>query len=231
MYANFFFYIICFCLLVFIIDRYDLYDYSPDVIPRFGLADPEDDYIFPEVIRNFISEEEATHILEKTRDKFEPSVLYGNIVMEQIRKSNTVWLSKQDPVIKKIISRVCDKCNLPFKNAEHLQVVKYDPSGYYRQHHDTVNKDESESRKFFGHGGHRVVTMLIYLNDDFEGGETAFLNLRKKIKPPKYGGILFYSLDKKRELCHPLSLHEGKTVLSGNKYVANIWLRQNKFIS
>jgi len=225
------FYFLIICILLFLIDRYDVYDYTVDAIPRIGLANPEDEYIFPEVIRDFINEDEANYILEKAKDKFEPSVLYGNIVMEQIRKSNTVWLSKHDPIIKKIISRVCEKCNLPLKNAEHLQVVKYDPSGYYRQHHDTVNENKKESMDFFSHGGHRVATMLIYLNDDFEGGETAFLNLRKKIKPPKYGGILFYSLDKKRELCHPLSLHEGRTVLSGNKYVANIWLRQNKFIA
>jgi prolyl 4-hydroxylase len=226
-------YIVLFTLLlvlIYIIDRYDIYDYTPDIIPQIGLASIEEEYIFPEVVNEFISEKEANYILEKTKNNFKPSVIYGNIVIEQIRKSNTVWISKYDDVIKKIILRVCERCNIPFKNAEHLQVVKYDSSGYYRQHHDTAYEDKDETRCFLSHGGHRVVTMLIYLNDDFECGETSFINLRKKIKPQKHAGILFYSLDKKRIHCHPLSLHEGKTVKSGNKYVANIWLRQNKYI-
>jgi prolyl 4-hydroxylase len=227
---KYFFLITLLLVLVYIIDRYDAYDYSPNIIPQIGLASIEEEYIFPEVINDFINEKEANYILEKAKDKFKPSVIYGNIIVEQIRKSNTVWLSKNDDVIKKIILRVCEKCNLPFKNAEHLQVVKYDTTGYYRNHYDTAYEDKDETRCFFSYGGHRVVTMLIYLNDDFEGGDTAFINLRKKIKPPKYAGIIFYSLDKKKEFCHPLSLHEGKTVQSGNKYVANIWLRQNKYI-
>lgn len=224
------FFLTLFIVLIYIIDRYDVYDYTPYIIPQIGMSSIEEDYVFPEVIDNFINEKEANYILEKSKNNFKPSVVYGNIVAERIRKSNTVWLSKHDDIIKKIILRICDKCNIPFKNAEHLQVVKYDASGYYRKHHDTAYEDKKESRTFFSHGGHRIVTMLIYLNDDFEGGETAFINLRKKIKPSKYAGILFYSLDKKGEFCHPLSLHEGKTVKSGNKYVANIWLRQNKYI-
>jgi prolyl 4-hydroxylase len=218
-------------VLIYVIDRYDIYDYTPYIVPTIGMSSIHEEYILPEVIDNFITEKEANYVLEKAKNNFKPSVVYGNIIAEQIRKSNTVWLSKNDDVVKKIILRVCEKCNLPFKNAEHLQVVKYDHSGYYRHHHDTANDNKKESIEFLSHGGHRVVTMLIYLNDDFEGGDTAFINLRKKIKPPKYAGIFFYSLDKKRHLCHPLSLHEGKTVKSGNKYVANIWLRQNKYIS
>jgi prolyl 4-hydroxylase len=219
------------CILIYLVDRYDIYDYNPDVVPKFGMANIKDEYIFPETVRNFITKEEADYILTNSMDKFSPSVVYGNNVVEKIRKSNTVWLSKHDPIIKNIVQRVCDKCNIPFKNAEHLQVVKYDPDGYYKGHHDTISDDEPESRSFLSHGGHRIITMLIYLNDEFEGGETAFINLKKKVKPPKYSGVLFYSLDKKGEHCHPFSLHAGRTVLSGNKYVANIWLRQNKFIA
>ena len=71
--------------------------------------------------------------------------------------------------------------------------------------------------------------MLIYLNDEFTEGATRFVVLKKDIKPPKYGGVLFYTLDKNLKKCHPKALHAGLPVKSGNKYVANIWIRQMRF--
>ena len=80
--------------------------------------------------------------------------------------------------------------NSPFENAEHLQVVKYDQNGYYNEHYDSVTNNTYESQKFLKQGGHRIITMLIYLNDDFTEGSTRFVTLDQNIKPPKYGGIL-----------------------------------------
>jgi|LakMenE18May11ns_1017448.scaffolds.fasta_scaffold9946759_7 hypothetical protein len=51
-------------------------------------------------------------------------------------------------------------------------------------------------------------TALIYLNDDYEGGELEFNKLGYEIKPSA-GSIIFFSSDE---------VHSAKTVLSGNKY-------------
>ncbi|STD12559.1 Uncharacterised protein [Chryseobacterium carnipullorum] len=49
---------------------------------------------------------------------------------------------------------------------------------------------------------------MVYLNDDFEGGETEFENLFT-VAPKKGSAMVFY---------HPLR-HEGKILISGKKYV------------
>ena len=85
------------------------------------------------------------------------------------------------------------------------------------------------TKDFLKRGGHRIATMVIYLNDDFEGGSTRFINLDRNIKPKKYGSIYFHTLDKNEKKCHPYGLHAGLPVTSGNKYIANIWIRENKF--
>ena len=72
--------------------------------------------------------------------------------------------------------------------------------------------------------------MVIYLNDDFTGGFTNFPIIKQKYKPPKYGGLLFYPLEKKGEKCHPYAMHEGTDLESGVKYIANVWIRQSKFV-
>lgn len=58
-----------------------------------------------------------------------------------------------------------------------------------------------------------LVSFLLYLNDDFEGGETLFLNDRLKVKPKK-GSVLFFP-------CGPYFIHKSTKIKSGNKHV--IW--------
>ena len=50
---------------------------------------------------------------------------------------------------------------------------------------------------------------MVYLNDDFAGGETEFVDLRRTIVPRTGSALLFQ---------HML-LHAGETVTSGVKYV------------
>ena len=54
-----------------------------------------------------------------------------------------------------------------------------------------------------------LITMLIYLNEDFEGGETPLITLNESIKP-KTGMLLLFD--------HKI-LHAGQPVINGTKYV------------
>jgi len=198
-------------------------------IGLIGFAKKDADYIMPSVYPNFISVEEAHSILEKTKNNFKDSETVSGFDTS-IRKSQTCWIDKHDPVAKSIIMRVCELEGRSFDNAEHLQVVKYEPNGFYRPHHDSCADDNEETKTFLKNGGHRALTMLIYLTDDFEGGATRFVQLEKDVKPVKCSGILFYPLDRQERQCHPLAEHGGLPVLSGQKYIANVWIRQEAFI-
>jgi prolyl 4-hydroxylase len=199
------------------------------VIERQDFSDENDDYIYPVIEDNFISNEQNLYILELASKKFNDSVVgtgLFNIVDSEIRNSKTAWLSKSDLVIKEIIMKVCNKYNYPFENAEDLQVVKYEEGNYYKEHHDSFPYYTSD---FLFQGGHRVLTTLIYLNDNFEGGETRFVNLKKDIKPHKNTAVIFHSLNSENKKCHPKALHAGLPVKSGTKYVTNIWIREQPF--
>jgi len=191
-------------------------------------ADINDNYILPTVHENFITPEEANYIIMKSENNFNESIIVSGLNLN-IRKSMTAWIPKHDSVVKNIILRVCEMANVPFENAEYLQVVKYNENGYYNPHYDTVTNTSASSNDFLDQGGHRVITMLIYLNDNFTEGATKFVTLDKIIKPPKYGGILFYTFDKEIKKCHPKSLHAGLPIKTGTKYIANVWIREKKY--
>lgn len=193
-----------------------------------GYCNIQNEYVKPKLYDNFINPSEAKHILNLANPLFRESRLVSGF-SENVRKSQTAWLSTSDPVVKNIIQRVCSITNIPFENAEKMQVVKYEPNGFYNPHYDASCDDKKECVEFEKNGGQRKVTMILYLNDEFTGGYTDFPNLKQQYKPKKYSGLLFYSLEKNGNKCHPLSLHSGMPVKSGNKYIANVWLRESKY--
>jgi prolyl 4-hydroxylase len=77
--------------------------------------------------------------------------------------------------------------------------------------------------------------MLIYLSDGFTGGGTHFPNLNKTYKPPKWGALLFYPMQRDSPIdgsprkAHKLALHAGMPVENGQKYIANVWIRERVF--
>ena len=193
-----------------------------------GFASVEADYTMPEIKNNIITPQEAEHILKQAESSFSDSQIIGGMD-KNIRKSQTTWLYTSDPIIYNVVKRICDSYNFPIENAEPLQVVKYEPGGFYNDHHDSCCDKDSKCDDFVKKSGQRVLTVLVYLNDDFEGGGTQFSEIKKIIKPPKYGGIVFRPLADNSNMCHPLGLHRGMPVESGIKYVCNLWIREGPY--
>jgi hypothetical protein len=89
---------------------------------------------------------------------------------------------------------------------EAIQVLEYSPNQEYKFHHDTSNDPNSKEY-------HRIISIVLYLNDEFDGGGTEFPH--QTYKPSPGYGLFFPS-----NWCFP---HSGQKVLSGKKRVAVTW--------
>jgi prolyl 4-hydroxylase len=76
----------------------------------------------------------------------------------------------------------------------------------------------------------RFATLLLYLNDGMEGGETSFPKWRNAhssealhVKPEKGKAVLFYSLLPDGNY-DDLSEHAALPVKQGEKWLANLWV-------
>ncbi len=195
-----------------------------------GFCDQSAPWIPPQIVPSFLTPEERRYILAYAEPRFEESKVVTGFDRD-VRKSETAWIERDEPVVRPIIERACNLANMPFENAEKMQVVKYGPDGFYNAHYDASCDDTLESVEFEKNGGQRVLTVLCYLNDDFEGGATQFPTLGKDLKAPVDGALVFYSLQtpESGNQCHPLSLHAGMPVISGQKYICNIWIRERAY--
>lgn len=84
---------------------------------------------------------------------------------------------------------------------ERMRCYRYRVGEYFAPHGDQSYPG--------GPGERSLLTLMIYLNDDFEGGQTAFLDLGKVIEPRRGRALLFQHM----------VLHEGRAVTRGVKYV------------
>ena len=83
---------------------------------------------------------------------------------------------------------------------ERIRVYRYMPGQYFRSHYDGCFRRNRHEESFF--------TLMVYLNDDFEGGGTGF-SRSETVEPVRGSSLVFL---------HRLK-HQGHTVTSGVKYV------------
>jgi prolyl 4-hydroxylase len=182
----------------------------------------------PKNIQGVLTPDECRYIIDRAEPTFSRSVTVDG--KDQTRTSETAWLSKEDPVARKILMKACELTGKTFENCEDIQVVRYRPGTYYKAHHDSCCDDSENCRDFEKRGGQRIGTLLVYLNEDFTGGETHFPNhMDIKIRAEPGNGIFFRPLDSKEFRCHPKALHAGLPISSGTKYVCNAWVREGEF--
>ena len=193
----------------------------------FGNFKIDGDYYIKE-IPDFLTANECDQICEISRNKLTPSKVYtSNDDQENntVRISDQCWLKDlDDTIIKRISERVAKLTQTDIKSQEELQVVKYSEGGFYRPHFDACNKETDDCSRLNKGLGPRYITFIIYLNDDFEGGETFFPRIDKYVVPKKGKAAIFYNLDNEGEIL-PKSLHGGVDVKNGEKWIANKWIR------
>jgi prolyl 4-hydroxylase len=119
------------------------------------------------------------------------------------------------PAIHAINRRLAAVSGTTVEQGETLQVLRYRPSQQYRAHLDAVP----------GLTNQRSLTLLVYLNDDYSGGETRFTRLPLAHRGRKGDGLLFANTlpDGRPD---PMSEHAGLAVQAGIKLIASRWIRQ-----
>ena len=180
-------------------------------------------------IDDFMSAEQCDAIVRKAVEKgVRDSTVVDDRGMQvldrYIRKSQQTWLEKSDDEAVAVVSDLVAKITgFPESHQEELQVVAYKESDYYRYHFDASFHPDVIPNMNCGCGP-RIYTILIYLNDDFAGGETDFDVAGIRVTPKKGKAIVFQNIDERLDLI-PESCHAGLPVKRGTKWVANKWVR------
>lgn len=109
---------------------------------------------------------------------------------------------------------------------EITNILHYAPGQAFRPHYDGFALDAPIADADYAAGGQRLATVLVYLNEGYEGGETAFPRLNAAFKG-RIGQALLWrnTLPGSRDI-DPLTLHAGEPPSRGEKWVLSQWVRE-----
>jgi len=194
---------------------------------------------------NFLTKEETLHLIHLAAPTMVKSTVVDNAsgksMDSRIRTSSGTFLRRgQDKVVQDIERRIAEFSMIPVENGEGFQVLHYEQGQKYEAHFDYFH-DQLNVKN----GGQRVATMLLYLTDVEEGGETVFPSSevpagaaargfspcgQKGVatKPKAGDALLFWSL-KTDGTQDAHSLHAGCPVLRGDKWSATKWMRVGRY--
>lgn len=130
--------------------------------------------------------------------------------------------SHQDVIVEMIRGRIANAISAPLPCLEASQVLHYAPGEEFAPHHDFL--DAKAMTEEIARRGQRAVTALVYLNDEFEGGETAFPELGIEHRG-KVGGALIFSNVDAMGRPDPRTRHAGRPPISGEKWLFSQWVR------
>lgn len=109
-------------------------------------------------------------------------------------------------------------------HGEIYYVLRYEQGQEYKAHTDWF-APAPDGLAFLGSAGNRLATVITYLSDVEEGGETTFPEVGLKVRPKKGDAVLFWSRTPDFVL-DPLSLHSSLPVIKGTKWSITRWIRE-----
>ena len=170
------------------------------------------------VVDDFIDKNCCKKLLELELEYKHSEISSG--LNKNIRKSFTAILDENNNLYKQINSKIFNFFSTSKEYLENLQIQKYECDGEYKEHFDArSNLLKKNQRKY---------SLIIYLNKDYEGGETYFTRINISIKPEIGRLLVFQNCLNHTNYAHPNSLHKGNRVIKGTKYILNSWLFQNE---
>jgi len=202
--------------------RRALFDF-PQHEPRALSTDP---YVLQ--FENMVTAEEAAALVGRCSERFERS-LAGDQV-STVRTSAQCWCDDNGgctthPAVVAVTERMMNISQLPLNNAEYMQILKYEPGQFYKQHHDQQTAHWTPQ-------GVRLYTFFVYLSDVEEGGGTKFNNLGLTVTPKLGRAILWPSVAEDDFLKADMrTQHEALPVEKGVKFAANLWMHLYDFRS
>ncbi|WOV89222.1 2OG-Fe(II) oxygenase [Sporosarcina oncorhynchi] len=173
------------------------------------------------VLGNMLSDEECDELIRLSSDKMKRSKIGTTREENQLRTSSSMFIEESENlIVARIENRIATVMNIPIEHGEGLQILQYTPGQQYKAHHDFFSSTSSVTNN-------RISTLVMYLNDVEQGGETFFPHLNFSVSPRK-GMAVYFEYFYDNPTLNDLTLHGGAPVEVGEKWVATQWMRKQK---
>jgi hypothetical protein len=168
----------------------------------------------------------CTWLITRARGRLQPALVYDSISREnQVHpmRTNTMALfdyATYDVVQFLLQARMSLTCGYPMQHFETPMILHYAVGEQITEHFDFIDAKAPDYAEQIREQGQRMVTFLLYLNDDYDGGETTFPELGIVHRGAAGSGLYFINaypdLRPDRRM-----VHTGSPPLRGEKWIVS----------
>ena len=185
--------------------------------PRIGVAE------------GFLEPRACAWLMARAAPMQRASLVYhpttGKPAEDDVRSNTTGTFALLDLDLPTVLirERIAATMGVPVAHLERTSVFRYEAGQAFTDHFDFLapspQLDDEIRRK-----GQRPLTFLVYLNDDFDAGETHFIALLRKLRGGVGDALFFYNVD---ETGAPdlRTQHEGAPPTRGVKWLLSQFIR------
>jgi prolyl 4-hydroxylase len=201
--------------------------------PASGIFLSEDPVIkqFPD----FIPAITCQWLIELARDKLERAQVYSSAdknteVSDNRTNSCAVFSLRLTDMVNVLVqARMAAAANTRISHMEAATVLHYSIGQEIKPHYDFIHPRSPDYEQQIAVAGQRNITFLVYLNDDYAGGETEFVKLGIRHKGKTGSAIYFINTtaDQQPDL---RTQHAGCPPTSSEKWLVSQFIRNSMVI-
>ena len=205
--------------------RFDVREWL--VVPRPRRISPEfpivlaDRFIAPEICRWLIERSRPLLQLARTDDPMTGTARYGS---NRTNSAAEFDFAETGFILHLVRARISVLTGPPTTAMEGSAVLHYAPGQQFFPHYDFLDTAEPGYARQVAEYGQRVLTFLIYLSEDFEGGETDFPKFDWRYKGKTGDALFFWNVLPNGQPDRRL-LHAGLPPTTGEKFLFSQWVR------
>ena len=193
--------------------------------PRTLMADPT-----IRVVESFVSPAVCDWIIAKARDNLRPAEVFDGQAVRPVKaegRTNSAAgfdLVNADVVVLLVRERLAATFGYDASAMEAPQLLHYAVGQQFAPHFDFLDDAIPAYAQSVAALGQRFATLLVYLNQDYEGGETDFPKLEYRFRGRTGDALMFANTDANGQADRRM-LHAGLSPTAGEKWVLSQWVR------
>lgn len=179
---------------------------------------------------DFLSPALCAHFCRLAAPRLKRAQIYDyrqGVLKEDAMRTNTgtpFSLIETDLLTQLVRARIARAAGVAVAALEPFEVLHYSVGERYTYHIDFFHPDLPNYRDLVGVKGQRIKTCLVYLNDDYEGGETDFPKAGVKFRG-RMGEALVFDNVRPDGSGDVTTLHAGLAPSKGEKWLLSQWIR------